>query len=74
MHYKAFSMQSDTSYHLSVESALNRFKIASTRVIYYKSYSSIHRWKYIVSALYAVSPRHTNESWAWGCTAPFYDY
>ena len=32
-HYKAFSMQSDTSYHLSVESALNRFKIASMRVI-----------------------------------------
>ena len=31
--FKAFSMQSDTSYQLSVESALNRFKIASTRVI-----------------------------------------
>ena len=31
--FKAFTMQSDTSYHLSVESALNRFKIASTRVI-----------------------------------------
>ena len=30
--FKAFSMQSDTSYHLSIESALNRFKIASTLI------------------------------------------